>query len=154
MTYSLSFENRFTSLTFDQKIQMSVQHQIIYSHSRDCIRVPWESLTSMMASLALVNGSHHWPVIKWFLPCSTSKHCNHMDRIILCGNKRKTLGTCKVLIAFPRLWWNILYESLHGSTFVCSWMCSDLHLYDIDIHCMSSSYVQIWVFFAWIYVVF
>ena len=37
---------------------------------------------------------------------------------------------------------------------VCSWLCSDLRLYDIDLHCMSRSYVQIWVFFTWIYIVF
>ena len=38
----------------------------------DCTLVPWESLTSMVISLALVNGFYQWPVIKWFLPCSTS----------------------------------------------------------------------------------
>ena len=40
----------------------------------DCTIVPWESLTSMVISLALVYGIHQWPVIKWFLPCSTSTH--------------------------------------------------------------------------------
>lgn len=27
-----------------------------------------------MVSLMLVNGSHHWPIIKWFLPCLTLRH--------------------------------------------------------------------------------
>ena len=66
--------HRFTSLTFDQNIQLSVQHQNIYSHLVDCTRVAWESLTLIVICLALVNGLHHWSVIKWFLPCSTSIH--------------------------------------------------------------------------------
>ena len=35
----------------------------------------------------------------------------------------------------------------HGSTFVWSCLCSNLCLYDIDLHCMSSSYVQLWVLY-------
>ena len=84
--------HRFTSLTFDQKIPLGVRHRIFYSHSVDCTRVPWESLTLMVISLTLVNGSHHWLVIKWILPCSNSYHCNHMDRIVLCGRRDKDPG--------------------------------------------------------------
>jgi len=58
----------------NREIMSSVQHQLIYSQSMDCTIVPWESLTSMVISLTLVNGIHQWPVIKWFLPCSTSTH--------------------------------------------------------------------------------
>jgi hypothetical protein len=36
---------------------MNVRPQLIYSHSLECTRVPWESLTSLVISLALV---------KWF----------------------------------------------------------------------------------------
>ena len=68
-------QHRFTSLTFDRENQLGVWHQGIYSRLVYCTRVPWESLTSMVISLALVNGSHHWLVIKWFLPCLTSNHC-------------------------------------------------------------------------------
>ena len=58
----------------------------------------------MVMSLALVNGSHHSPVVNWFLPCLTSDHCNHMDRIILCGKRDEDPGYLfKVLIAFPRV---------------------------------------------------
>ena len=58
----------------------------------------------MVISLALVNGSHHWSVIKLFLPCSTSYHCNHMDRIVLCGRRDEDPGYLfKVLIAFPQV---------------------------------------------------
>jgi len=32
----------------------------------------------MMIFLALVNGIHQWPVIKWILPCSTSSPFIHM----------------------------------------------------------------------------
>jgi hypothetical protein len=35
---------------------MNVRLQLIYSHSLDCTRVPWESLTSLVISLTLVNG--------------------------------------------------------------------------------------------------
>jgi hypothetical protein len=52
----LAFNSGFTSLTPDQKIPSDVRIQLIYSHSMDCTMVPWESLTSMVISLALVNG--------------------------------------------------------------------------------------------------
>ena len=70
----------------------------------------------MVISLALVNGSHHWPVIKWFLPYSTLDHCNHMDRIVLCGRRDKDPGHlfkgdhC----FFLRLRWSFVYlASIH-----------------------------------------
>ena len=52
----LAFDSGFTSLTPDRKIPSDVRHQLIYSHSMDCTMVPWDSLTSMVISLALVNG--------------------------------------------------------------------------------------------------
>ena len=52
----LAFDSGFTSLTPDRKIPSDVRLQLIHSHSMDCTRVPWESLTSMVISLALVNG--------------------------------------------------------------------------------------------------
>ena len=57
----------------------------------------------MVISLALVNGSHHWPVIKWFLPCSTSDHCNDMDRIVLCGRRDKDPGYLFSAHCFPQV---------------------------------------------------
>ena len=35
----------------------------------------------------------------------------------------------------------------HGSTFVWSWICSNLHMYDKDLHCISGSYVQVGVLY-------
>jgi hypothetical protein len=52
----LAFDSGFTSLTPDRKIPLNVRLQLIHLHSMDCTRVPWESLTSMVISLALVNG--------------------------------------------------------------------------------------------------
>jgi hypothetical protein len=52
----LAFDSGFTSLTPDQNIPLGVKHQLIHSKSMDCTIVPWESLTSMVISLALVNG--------------------------------------------------------------------------------------------------
>jgi hypothetical protein len=54
----LAFDSGFTSLTPDQEIPSGVRHQLIYSHSLDCTIVPWESLTLMVISLALVNDIH------------------------------------------------------------------------------------------------
>ena len=54
------------------KDSASVRLQVIYSHLTDCTWTSWKSLTSMMIFLALVNGIHQWPVIKWIIPCSTS----------------------------------------------------------------------------------
>ena len=100
---SSHFRLKFTSLTFDRWIQLSVRHQIIYSHLGDCTRVPWESSTSMVISLALVNGSYHWPVIKWFLSCSMSRPCNRTDRIVLCGRWDKDAGYLLSVHCFPQV---------------------------------------------------
>ena len=51
----LAFDSGFTSLTPDRKILSDVWLQLIYSHSMGFTIVPWESLTSMVISLALVN---------------------------------------------------------------------------------------------------
>ena len=56
MTGFVAFDSGFTSLTTDRKIPSNVRLRLIHSHSMDCTRVPWESLTSMVISLALVNG--------------------------------------------------------------------------------------------------
>jgi hypothetical protein len=56
MASFLAFDSGFTLLTPDRKIPSDVQLQLLYSHSMDCTMVPWESLTSMVISLALVNG--------------------------------------------------------------------------------------------------
>ena len=55
MAVFLAFDSGFPSLTPNRKIPSYVRLQLIYSHSMDCTRVPWESLTSMLISLALVN---------------------------------------------------------------------------------------------------
>jgi hypothetical protein len=52
----LTFDSGFTSLTPDRKIPSDVRLQLIHSNLMDCTRVPWESLTSMVISLALVKG--------------------------------------------------------------------------------------------------
>jgi hypothetical protein len=54
----LNFDNGFSFLTPDRDILPSVRLQLINSHSLDCTSVPWQSLTLMVISLALVNGIH------------------------------------------------------------------------------------------------
>ena len=92
----------------------SVLPHLIYSHSLECTRVPWESLTSMVISLTLVNGLHHWPVIKWFLPCSTSGHLFTWLDSYYIGISKKTLGWVITMICtFPRLWWSFSWTMTH-----------------------------------------
>jgi hypothetical protein len=55
MASFLAFDSGFTSLTPDRKILSDVRHQLIYSNQWSDVQ-PWESLTSMVISLALVNG--------------------------------------------------------------------------------------------------
>jgi hypothetical protein len=54
----LTFGSGFSLSTPDREIPSSVRPQLINSHSLDCTSVPWESLTLMVISLALVNGIH------------------------------------------------------------------------------------------------
>jgi hypothetical protein len=54
----LAFDNGFSSLTLDRKIPPGVRLQLIISQSLDCTSVPWESLTLMVISIALVNDIH------------------------------------------------------------------------------------------------
>jgi hypothetical protein len=51
----LAFDSGSSLLTPDREIPLSVRLQLINSHSLDCTSVPWESLTLMVISLALVN---------------------------------------------------------------------------------------------------
>jgi len=60
----LTSGDRYTSMTFDQEILHGVRRQVLYSHHVNCAAVPWGSLSLLVIPLALVNGSHHWPVIK------------------------------------------------------------------------------------------
>ena len=78
----------------------------IYSHSTKCAEISWRSSSSMVILLAFVNGIHQWPVIRWFLPCSTSRHCNHMARIISYVGVLTTLA-CLIKSALHRLHWNL-----------------------------------------------
>ena len=56
-------------------------------------------------------------------------------------DETKTLGICLALITFLRLQWSFVYlEWIH----ILYGLCSNLHLYDIDLRCMSGSYVQVW----------
>jgi hypothetical protein len=55
----LTFDSGFSLLTPDREIPLSVRLHLINSHSLDCTRVPWESLTLTVIFLALVNDSHH-----------------------------------------------------------------------------------------------
>ena len=151
--FSLS-RHRFTSLTFDRQSRLGVRRQDICLHLVDFTSVPWESLTLMVISLALVNGSHHWLVIKWFLPCSTSNHCNRMDRFVLCERRDEDPRYLfKALIAFLQVAMEFCISSM------------DPHLYGLGYAqiciCMTQIYIVCLVAMSkfessitWIYAVF
>ena len=60
----LTSGDRYTSMTFDQKILRGVRRQVLYSRHVNCTAAPWGSLSLSVIPLALVNGLPHWPVIK------------------------------------------------------------------------------------------
>jgi hypothetical protein len=123
MTGFLAFDNGFSLLTSDREISLSVRLQLINSHSLDCTRVPWESLTLMVISLALVNGSHHWSIIKWFLPCSTSTHVFTWLYLYYRVVEMKTLNIfSRIQVALEY----IQFVLLHRSTLYVSWLSSNL----------------------------
>ena len=126
----------------------------------------------MVISLTLVNGSHHWPTIKSFIPCSTSDHCNHMDRIVLCGIWDEDPGHLfkSAHCFFPRLRWSFVYLAWihicmvmamlkfasvwHRSTLYVWYLCPSLSplshgsmLYSSSHACLFNS----WIFLVSIY---
>jgi hypothetical protein len=56
----LTFDSGFTSSTPARNIPLTVRLQLTNSHSMDCTRVPWESLKSMVISLADAGASLHF----------------------------------------------------------------------------------------------
>ena len=56
-----------SSMSLDRYILEVARHQHIYSHFARCTWVTWNSLTSLLSCLALVNDIHQWPVIQWLL---------------------------------------------------------------------------------------
>ena len=75
----------------------------------------------MVISFTLVNNLHHWLVIKWFLPCSTSRHCNHMVRFISLWVRLEDPGLSYIFTQ-----WSLFLVILHGSNLYWSWLCYHL----------------------------
>ena len=67
MASSLADNHGNSSMSLDRQILQVAQHQHIYSHFARCTWVPWNSLTSLVSFLALVNDIPKWSVIQWFL---------------------------------------------------------------------------------------
>ena len=72
MEIFLTLCDMFSSFSFNWHVLCGVWIQLIHSHHTDCTVVPWESLTSLVVSLASINGLHHCLEIRWCLPCLTS----------------------------------------------------------------------------------
>ena len=60
----LTFNDRFTSMTFDRKILHGVWHEVSFSHHANCTVVPWRSSSLSVIPLAHVNILHHSLVIR------------------------------------------------------------------------------------------
>ena len=113
-------QHRFTSLAFDRWNRLGVRHQDIYSRPVDCTMVPWESLTLNMISLTLINGSHRWSVIKWFLPCSNSVHLFTWIESYFLESEMKTLGVHWAFICY-------VFLPLGCDGMFCMSYCMDPH---------------------------
>ena len=69
-----------------------------------------------------------------------------MDRLVLCGRwDEDPRHLFKALIAFPQVAMEFCISSMDPHLY--SHGCSNLCLYDIDLHCMSGSCVQVWVLY-------
>ena len=149
---------------FYREILLSVRLHLIYSHFMDCTEVPWESLTSMVISIAVVKVFHQWPIIKWFLPCSTSTPIIAWLDSYLWKMGLKTLDLIiLVQVAMEYLWFVLTHRSTlrvtwlcpnlslltHRSTMYFWWLCSDLSRVGMDPQCMFGghdlSYLT-WIF--------
>ena len=106
----LTSNNGLTSLASNQMILVLDAISFIHIHWN----AQWyleNHCQWLVMSLTLVNDLLHWPVIKWFLPCSTSDHYNHVDRIVLCGRGDEDPGyLLSAHSLLSRLRWSILYE--------------------------------------------
>ena len=127
MVVFLAFNSRISSMASDQNIPLSVQLQYVYSNSKECTEIPWESLTLMMISLALVEGIHQRWVIKWFLPCLKSRH----------------LFTWIESYHLVLEWrtWMVRFSLEYVPIFTLQWIIVWSHY--MDPNCMSGGYVQV-----------
>ena len=89
----LTSGDRYTSMTFAQKILRGIRRQVLYSRHVTCTAVPWGSLSLLVIPLALVNGFHYWPVIKRCLSMFDIRTSFHMDRLVLWAKIEQVLKT-------------------------------------------------------------
>ena len=130
-----AFDSQFTSLAADRKIPLSIRHQLIHSCSLDCTAIPRGSLTLLVVSLAL-NVIHQWLVIKWFLPCSTSRTFIRMARSIFTDSGW-------------RPWDRVITSMLHTLSQAAMEFCSEYC--HIDPHCIGPWLSIIRVMEVWIH---
>ena len=103
----------------------------------------------MVISLTLVNSLHHWLVIKWFLPCSTSRHCNHMVRFVSLLVQLEDLGLSYI---FTQVVMEFCFESYYTDPLLYwSWICYHL-IMDLRL-CLVAMIVFSWYLLPWICIV-
>ena len=165
-----AFDSQFTSLAADRKIPLSIRHQLIYSYSLDCAGVLWGPLSLLVVSLTLVYGIHQWPVIKRFLPCSTSRTFIRMVRSVHTdfGWRPWDRVTQACYTLCPRLRWSLFWVLSHRSTLywsvamyhsshrgmdpqcTCSWPYLSYLVY-MDLHCIGRQpCFESNMFWAWV----
>ena len=89
-----ALDDKFTSLAFVQVISR-VFDIISFIHILWIVLlVPWDAFSLLVVSLALVNGSHHWPVIEWLYSMFDINTFIHMLGFVLWSGRLEcnTLG--------------------------------------------------------------
>ena len=107
-------DGRLSSLVVDWVIPRVFPFSSSFKLHGLCWTIPWEPLALLVVSLALVNGFHHWPVIKRFsimLDLSTSIH---MLGFVLWSDGFKTpnsnytcLGCMDLFYDYMTHWWMV-----------------------------------------------
>ena len=89
-----ALDDKFTSLDFDQVIPGVFDISSFIHILWTMFPVPWEPLSLLVVYLALVNGSHHWLVIKWLLSMFDFNTFIRMLEFVLWSGRLecKTLG--------------------------------------------------------------
>ena len=122
----------FSSLTIDQIIIWMFNSKTSIHTSYIVLEIPWEPFSLLMVSLMLANGSYHWLVIKWSLPCLTMRHSlAWLDSYYRSRDGDQGPGSSFIHPSYMELL-NILYckhRSIGGCIHTMSFVDTDLHMY-------------------------
>jgi hypothetical protein len=117
MSCLLPSDSRFTPLTSNHMIPRMFHLNSLIHSFWNVLNIPWESFSSLVISLALVNDIPQLLVIKWFLPCSTSIHLFAWLESYNFRIRTKTLGwAITLLCVFFKMRWRSFEHIKYFST--------------------------------------